>query len=333
VTGPDVTGDEPLIAVDAMGGDDAPAAVVLGALASVAAGRRVVLVGDEAAIEAIIPTGGPTVEVITATEVVEMDDDPAMAVRRKKDSSTHRAVEAVRDGRADAFVGFGNTGATMGVAVLRLGRISGVKRPAMAAMLPVPHLESWTVLLDVGANVECTPAMLEQFARMGVAFSRAWLGREVPRVGVLNIGEEAGKGTELTQAAVAALSSDFENEVGAAVVGNVEGTNLCDGSLDVVVTDGFTGNIAVKTVEGTSANFIKYLRARLGDEADAGALEGAWDVLEPDSHNGAVLLGVKGIAVVGHGSSSPGAVSNAIDQAAQFARVDLSGAVASAIAR
>ena len=230
------------VAVDAMGGDKAPAEIVAGARQAVdELGVPVVLVGRAAELG---DTGG--LEVIEASEVIAMDEDPAQGVRRKKDSSLVRAAEAVRDGRALAMVSAGNTGATMASALLRMGRLKGVSRPAIAT--PIPNLGSHpTVLLDAGANAECTVAMLVQFAQMGATYSRARYGVEDPTVALLSIGEEKSKGTALvkeTHEALAGLD-------GIRFVGNVEGRDLLKGAADVVVTDGFTGNVALKTLEGS----------------------------------------------------------------------------------
>src|SRR5438105_6330387 len=228
------------IAVDAMGGDNAPKEIVEGAKQAVEElGLPVVLVGQP---EAIGDVGG--LEIIAASEVIGMRDDPAQGVRRKKDSSLVRAAEAVRDGRAAAMVSAGNTGATMASALLRMGRLKGVQRPAIATPIPVPG-SSPTVLIDAGANAECTAAWLVQFAQMGSAFAAGRYGIDEPRVGLLSIGEEATKGSRLVKETHALLSgTDLR------FVGNVEGRDLMTDHVDVVVTDGFTGNVALKTLEG-----------------------------------------------------------------------------------
>src|SRR5437762_2896661 len=222
------------IAVDAMGGDRAPEEIVAGARrAADELGVPVALVGRP---EAIGDAGG--LEVIPAAEVIGMDDDPAQGIRRKKDSSLVRAAEAVRDGRAGAMVSAGNTGATMAAALLRMGRLSGVQRPAIATPIPVPG-STPTVLLDAGANAECTPQYLVQFAQMGAAFAAERYGIAEPRVGLLSIGEEDTKGTPLVKETNGLLRAG----AGLRFVGNVEGRDIMTDAVDVVVTDGFTGNV------------------------------------------------------------------------------------------
>ncbi|MDA8037564.1 MAG: phosphate acyltransferase PlsX, partial [Actinomycetota bacterium] len=236
-----------------MGGDRAPAEIVAGALQAAALGLPVVLVGP--ADGSLGDVGG--LEILPASEVIAMDDDPGRSVRTKKDSSLVRAAEAVRDGRASAMVSAGNTGATMASALLRMGRLKGVARPCIAT--PLPALGgSPTVLVDAGANADCQAEWLVQFAQMGAAFFVERFGsRECPRVGLLSIGEESSKGNALTKQAYALLA-----ELGGGAfefIGNVEGRDLLTGGADVVVTDGFTGNVALKTMEGTLRAFMDVL--------------------------------------------------------------------------
>src|SRR5437660_1674451 len=231
------------VRVEAMGGDKAPAEIVAGAVqVQRDFGIPVVLVGRPDVL-ADHDTGG--LEIIPASEVIEMHEDPAKGVRRKKDSSLVRAAEAVRDGRASAMVSAGNTGAAMASALLRLGRLKGVARPAIATPIPVPG-GAPTVLLDAGANAECTAEWLVQFAQMGSAFSRLRFGVDKPRVALLSIGEEETKGSPLVKETYALL----RDAAGINFVGNVEGRDLMSDAADVVVTDGFTGNVALKTLEG-----------------------------------------------------------------------------------
>jgi glycerol-3-phosphate acyltransferase PlsX len=299
------------VAVDAMGGDKAPGEIVAGAVqAARELGVGVVLVGRP---EDIGDSGG--LEVIEAGEVIAMDEDPAQSVRRKKDSSLVRAAEAVRDGRALAMVSAGNTGATMASALLRMGRLSGVARPAIATPIPRPGTTP-TVLLDAGANAECTAAMLVQFAQMGTAYVGARYGVDGPSVALLSIGEEPTKGTPLVKEAHALLA----RAPGLRFVGNVEGRDLLPGAADVVVTDGFTGNVALKTLEGALRFFMDSLGQVLGrDDATreaAGALLPHLAPLaaefDPDNTGGAMLLGVDGVCVISHGSSSARAVVSAV---------------------
>jgi phosphate acyltransferase len=302
------------VAVDAMGGDRAPAEIVAGARqAAHDLGVAVALVGPP---EQVGDTGG--LELWAASEIVEMDEDPAQAVRRKKDSSLVRAAEAVRDGRALAMVSAGNTGATMASALLRMGRLKGVVRPAIAT--PIPNLVSHpTVLLDAGANPECTPQMLVQFARMGAAYASARYGAENPSVALLSIGEEKSKGSPLVKEAHGALA-ELEEGAGLCFRGNVEGRDLLYAPADVVVCDGFTGNVALKTLEGS----LKFLMdAVVGVIGTDDATKRAGDVLvpylaplaevfDPENTGGAMLLGVDGICVISHGSSSAKAIVSAV---------------------
>ncbi|MBA2624663.1 MAG: phosphate acyltransferase PlsX, partial [Acidimicrobiia bacterium] len=263
---------------------------------------------------------------LAAAEVIEMGDDPGASVRRKKDSSLVRAAEAVRDGRAAAMFSAGNTGAAMASALLRMGRIRGVSRPAVATPLPVPGTTP-TVLLDAGANAECTAAWLVQFAQMGSAYARTRYGLAQPRVGLLSIGEEASKGTPLVKEAHLLL----QELPGIDFVGNVEGRDLLSDDLDVVVTDGFTGNVALKSLEGALRCLREALRPLVSAEvwpAIAPVLEG----LDPEVYGGAMLLGVEGVCVIGHGSSSATAVANGIAVAAELVRIDLVGALRAAVA-
>ncbi len=246
------------IALDAVGGDHAPHEVLAGARVAVEElGIPVVLVGPE---DVVAESGFPH---IVATEIIGMGDDGAQGVRRKKDSSLVRAAEAVRDGKASAMVSAGNTGATMASALLRMGRIRGVSRPAIAAPLPVPG-ETPTVLLDAGANAECQPEWLVQFAQMGTVFSRQRFGIAKPRVGLLSIGEEASKGSSF----VKEVHHLLEGAPGVHFIGNIEGHLVATDAVDVVVTDGFSGNVVLKTLEGGLEVILGVIRAGLASTAD-----------------------------------------------------------------
>lgn len=301
-----------------MGGDRAPAEIVDGARQAVAAGYRVLLVGDP---DRIGDTGG--IPVLEASEVVEMHEDPARAVRTKKDSSLARAAEAVRDGRACAMVSAGNTGATMASALFRMGRIKGVARPAIATVIPVSG-STPTVLLDAGANAECNASWLVQFAQMGAVFAHQRLGLSEPRVGLLSIGEEPGKGNPLVKEAYGLLEAGQLGPVGR-FTGNVEGRDVMSDAVDVVVTDGFTGNIVLKTLEGALkfafGAVVDALRsseeARAASDALMGALLPLAAEMDPDTYGGAVLLGVDGVCIISHGSSSARAIVNAVGVAHQ----------------
>ena len=236
------------IAVDAMGGDRAPSEILAGAHEAAALGIPILLVGPEGL------DGLGELPLLHASEVIEMDDDPAQSVRRKRDSTLVRAAEAVRDGKASAMISAGNTGATMASALLRMGRIEGVSRPAIATPVPVPGSHP-TVLLDAGANAEVQPEWLVQFALMGSVYAQQRFGVENPRVGLLSIGEEPGKGDTLRKETYELLKV----ATGINFIGNVEGRDLMTGDVDVVVTDGFTGNVVLKTLEGSLKTVVKAL--------------------------------------------------------------------------
>lgn len=323
------------VAVDAMGGDRAPGEIVAGALqAAHELDVGVLLVGRPDVIEPLFPAGGPPdgVEVVAAYEVVAMHDDPASSVRTKKDSSLVRAAEAVRDGRAQAMVGAGNTGATMASALLRCGRIKGVARPGIAVPIPVPGSHP-QILIDGGATVDCEPEWLLQFARMGSEYARARFHIDAPTIGLLSNGEEAGKGDDLRKRAFSLL------EPLPGFVGNVEGRDLMATEPDVVVTDGFTGNVALKTLEGALrqvAGLVFGVLESTPEAKEAGAvvaplLLDAAAELDPDATGGAVLLGIDGVCVISHGSSSARAIVNAVKVAADCVDVDVVGRIAGAI--
>jgi glycerol-3-phosphate acyltransferase PlsX len=325
------------IAVDAMGGDHAPGAIVAGARAAAAAGTPIVLVGP--------PDLGQQVDIgdlalITAGEVIEMNEDGGRAVRRKKDSTLVRAAEAVRDGHASAMISAGNTGATMASALLRMGRIPGVSRPAIATIIPVPGGRP-TVLLDAGANAEVQPDWLVQFAHMGAIFSRHRFGLDTPKVGLLSIGEEPGKGDslrkeayELLTAAVSTANvSQFE------FVGNVEGRDVMGDAADVIVTDGFTGNVVLKALEGSLRAIVRGLLDAFGStpeykqHADAlmPAMLPLYTTLDPETYGGAMLLGVDGVCIISHGSSSDRAILNAVNVAREMVEGDVVAEISRAI--
>ncbi len=312
------------IALDAMGGDFAPREIIAGARRAVEElGLTVTLVGVP---EALGDTEG--FEVVACSEVIAMDDDPAASVRKKKDSSLVRAAELVRDGRASAMVSAGNTGATMASALLRMGRLPGVIRPCIATPIPNPG-RTPTVLVDAGANAECTPEMLVQFAQLGAAFVSAHYGVATPRVGLLSIGEESSKGTPLVKETHRLLGETR----GFDFAGNVEGRDLIPSPVDVVVTDGFTGNVALKTLEGSLTFIVKMMLGVIDTNEETRAagrvlleyLAPLAATLSPDNQGGALLLGLEGICVISHGSSNATAIMNALRVAAEM---DASGVVA-----
>ena len=321
------------VAVDVMGGDKAPAEIVAGCVqAAEELGIGILLVGRPDALEGLDKGG---LEVVPATEVIDMAEDPGKAVRTKKDSSLVRAAEAVRDGRASAMLSAGNTGATMASALLRTGRIKGVLRPAIVTPIPVPGSATPTALLDAGANVECSPEMLVQFAHMGSAYFRARYGAAEPRVGLLSIGEEPGKGGPLRKEAYELLL----REPGLSFLGNVEGRDVMSDAVDVCVTDGFTGNVTLKALEGgmraLSAAVAGILlgteEARAASETLLPAFAELAAELDPESHGGAMLLGTDGLCIISHGSSSARAVVNALRTARDMVQADLVGAIRQAI--
>jgi glycerol-3-phosphate acyltransferase PlsX len=320
------------VAVDAMGGDKAPGEIVAGARTVAEAGDiGVLLVGLEGQMG---DTGD--LPLLHCTEVIGMDDDPGNGVRRKKDSSLVRAAEAVRDGKAMAMVSAGNTGATMASALLRMGRLPGVIRPAIATPIPDLKKDYPSLLLDAGANAEATVAMLLQFAQMGAAYSTKRYGVARPRVALLSIGEEKSKGTPLVKEAHALLAQGGHGDFD--FVGNVEGRDFFDDQADVIVTDGFTGNVALKTLEGT----LRFLINSLTEIFSAPEVAEAAGVLlphlvplattfDPENTGGAMLLGVDGVCVISHGSSTSVAMVNAITVAHDVAVGGLVEAVAESV--
>ena len=328
-----------IVVVDAMGSDRAPRPEVAGAVKAVRAHDvDVVLVGDAPRLEAELGTAGDVrarIAVVHASEVVSMHDHPGQAFRGKPDSSMRVAVARVAAGQGDAVVSAGNSGAMLATCVLVLGRLAGIDRPAIATVLPTPS--GPLVLCDAGANVEPKPAMLAQFGVLGAAYDRAVHGRSRPRVGLLSNGGEPGKGTELTRAAHALLAQ----ATGAfQYIGYVEGSDLFRGVVDVIATDGFTGNVVLKTCEGIAEGMFGLVkqaldqtpRARLGGALVAPALRGLAKRIDYTEIGGALLAGVTRPAVIAHGRSDANAMCSAIRAAAQFAAVGLPAQLAAALA-
>ena len=321
------------VAVDAMGGDHGPGPNLAGAHAAARDGIPVVLVGPTD-LEGRIASTGDVLDLIEASEVIGMHDDPAAGVRRKKDSTLVRAAEAVRDGRASAMISAGNTGAAMAAALLRMGRISGVKRPAIATPIPVPG-STPTVLLDAGANAEVQPDWLAQFAQMGSIYARHRFDIAEPRVGLLSIGEEATKGDTLRKETHELLATT----PGIDFIGNVEGRDIMSDELDVCVTDGFTGNVVLKTLEGAMKAVIAALLDAFSPpeftthaEALMPALLPLYATLSPDTYGGAILLGVDGVCIISHGSSGPEAIRNGIGVARDMVEREITAEITAAIA-
>jgi phosphate acyltransferase len=307
------------IAVDAMGGDRGPGEIVAGALAARSDTLTPILFGD-----AGIDTHG--LELQATSGVVEMHEKPADAVRAKPDSSLVASVRAVHEGNADAVVSAGNTGAMLAAGLLELRRIPGVMRPAIA--VPIPTQNGPSVLLDAGANADARPEHLVQFATMGAVFAEEILGVGRPTVRLLSIGEEEEKGNQLTLEAHALLKeSDLQFE------GNCEGRDILRGAADVVVTDGFTGNVVLKTLEGTIRTILEGLRdeitattrGKIGGLMIRPAARNLRHRLDPDTYGGAYLLGLRGLAVVAHGNSSSRAIENATRLAARGVDNDVVG--------
>lgn len=327
------------IAVDAMGGDYAPREVVAGA---VEAARGLVdvtdicLVGDETAIQAELDrceSVSDKIRIRHASEVVAMDEAPARAVRRKRDSSIGRAVEMVKNGEADALVSAGNTGAVVAAATLKLRTLKGVSRPAIAAVMPT-QLRPF-VLVDAGANLDCEPALLRQFAVMGSIYSHAILGAESPTVGLLSIGGEDIKGNETTKETFRLLQDSP-----LAFRGNIEGHDLFEGRIDVAVCDGFVGNIVLKTSESTAhaigcwmkQEFKQNWMRLIGCGFLRGALRSMKARLDPETYGGAPLLGVNGVCIITHGGSSKRAIYHAIRVAGESVHQQLNETIVSDIA-
>ncbi len=313
------------IAVDAMGGDRAPFVVVQGAVeAAREYGHPIILVGDGELVRSELEkhsTSGLPISVKHAGEVVAMDEPPSQAVRRKKDSSIRVAADLVRNGQAGAFFSAGNTGAAMAVSKFRWGCLKGVERPAIAVQLPTS--EGVTTLLDAGATIDCKPKHLVQFAIMGEMYSRYILRKPDPKVALLSIGEEAGKGNEVIKEAFAVLKESSLN-----FIGNLDGKEVYQGKADVIVCDGFVGNVALKISESAAEMIAKTFRReltrtwvnKLGALILRPALRNFRRAVDYSEYGGAPLLGVNGVCIIGHGGSSAKAIRNAIRVAGEFMR-------------
>jgi glycerol-3-phosphate acyltransferase PlsX len=314
--------DGSLLALDVMGGDDAPLATLKGALLACSGGAsapippgRLLLVGDEPRMEALLRElgGNPGFRLQHASQVIEMGDAPAQALRAKPDSSIGRCVQAVKEGRAAAVVGMGNTGACVGAATLGLGTIPGVRRPGIAVTLNLTG--NPITILDMGANIAPKPDHLLQYGAMGTVYARDCLGQARPRVGLLNVGEEKGKGTDLLKEA-----HDLLEQSGLEFVGNVEGGDIFREACDIVVTDGFTGNVILKLLEQFAAFFMNKIVGELsrnGTPLSKSALGDLAARIDYTTYGGALLLGVNGVVVIGHGRSDQRAVANALALAAR----------------
>jgi glycerol-3-phosphate acyltransferase PlsX len=328
------------IAVDVMGADRGPAEIVAGARqAADEHGIPVMLVGQPEVLETLDIGDLP---VLHASEVIDMHDDPAAAIRRKRDASVVRAAEAVRDGKAAAMVSAGNTGAAVASALLRVGRIAGVQRPCIATVLPRPGSPTPpTILVDSGANAECAAGWLVQFGQMGAVYAAARFGIE-PKVGLVSIGEEASKGTALVKEAHALLAEPgvFDGTDGT-WIGNVEGRDALTGAVDVMVADGFTGNVLLKTLEGGARVMVDAVLAALNStpetkaasEVLVPALLPLYVEMDPDTYGGAMLLGVDGVCIISHGKSTARAIVNAVRLGADMVETDLVGRLRKVVGR
>lgn len=326
--------DEVKVVVDAMGGDDAPGVVLEGVGQAVAQdpSLTVILTGPE---DVIVPFAAQHGNVIAhpTTEVIGMGEHPAEAVRRKKDSSIVVGCQLVKDGEAGGFFSAGSTGACMSAATLVIGRIKGVKRPAIATVLPSPVAK--VVFADMGANADCKPEYLVQFARMARVYAQVTLGIDNPSVGLLNIGEEETKGSEFAQECHRLMKEHVPN-----FRGNAEGRALALGGFDVIVTDGFTGNVALKVYEGVGMALLAGLKetiysttkSKIGGLLIKDALSKFKDELSADKYGGAQLLGCKGVCLIGHGSSNAQAICSGVLATADAIRQDMPGRLAFALA-
>ncbi|MDZ8089991.1 MULTISPECIES: phosphate acyltransferase PlsX [unclassified Nostoc] len=310
------------IAIDAMGGDHAPGEIVAGALrAREELGVDILLVGDPQQIEAALPskTSLGQVEIVTAEEAIAMDEEPLNAVRRKRKASINVAMDLVKQEKADAVFSAGHSGAAMASALLRLGRLPGIDRPAIGTVFPTIIAGKPVLVLDVGANVDCRPKFLEQFGVMGSAYSKYVLGTDEPKVGLLNIGEEDSKGNDAAVRAHQLLRENSQINF----IGNAEGRDVLSGRFDVIVCDGFVGNVLLKFAEAVGEVILQILREELpqGLHGQIGSallkpnLKRIKQRMDHAEHGGALLLGVAGVCFIGHGSSQAPSIFNAIRMA------------------
>ncbi len=311
-----------------MGGDFGPYPIIEGTILALRERKdfQAILVGEKAKLLSLISKRyTDRIEIVQADDVIGMDEAATEALRRKE-SSIYKAIELVRQGKADGVVSAGHSGATMSLATLRIGRLKNVSRPAIATLMPT-YKHKKTLVLDVGANVDCKPEHLFEFGVMGEAYARAILQNEAPQVGLLSNGEEESKGNETTKAAYKLLQKlpTFK--------GNIEGNNIFDGSVDVVVCDGFTGNIVLKTSEGVADAISKLMKANIKKTpiriAGALMMKKVFRALKKEidysEYGGAPLIGIKGCAIISHGKSTPKAIKNAIFQAIRYIESDING--------
>ena len=314
------------VALDAMGTDHGPAETVAGAVVAAQEGHDVVIVGDAPTVRSELKRCGHDLEVIHASQTIEMHEDPARAIRDKADASVNVAARLLRNDEVDAVVLPGSTGAALAAAAIVVGRVRGVHRPAIATILPTPG--SPTVLIDAGANPECRPEFLAQFGVMGSVVAEIVFGLDRPRVGLVNIGSEESKGRELDKAAHALLA---RSEVH--FIGNVEGGDFAHDRADVFVADGYTGNVILKTSEGTAGYAMQLALGALStlppdiQEPVMAAMGSVRSRLDPDRYGGAYLVGTRGVVIIAHGGSSRVAIANAITMAVEGAEHDMVGEI------
>jgi len=327
------------IALDAMGGDYAPAVNIEGAIETVTdiEGIDVILVGDESSIQReldgkkYLPN---RILIKHSSQVVGMDESPSVAIRKKRDSSISRAIELVKNGEADGFVSAGHSGVVMATALLQLGTSKGVVRPAIATIMP--SLKAPFVLIDAGVNLHCKPENLLQFALMGSAYCRAIFERSEPKVALLSVGEEDTKGNELTKEAFKLLKKIDIN-----FTGNIDGKDIFTGIADVIVCDGFTGNIVLKTSEGLADAIVKILKREIAEQSVGrigyllmkNALIGFKKKTDYDEYGGAPLLGINGTCIISHGRSTAKAIKNALKVASDFSEKRVYEVIASDIGK
>lgn len=324
------------VALDAMGGDFAPQATVTGAIRAAEAGYEVALVGDEAVLKAelatheVVPSG---IRIVHAPDAIDMHEQPSLATARRRGSSIYVGLELVKNGEAGAFVSNGNTGAVLALSLMVIGKLPGVDRPALAAVIP-PRTGGPTLILDVGANAESRPLQLVQWGAMGAEYMKVAFGVPDPKVGLLSIGEEPSKGSTLVVEANKALAQTSVN-----FVGNVEGGDIAHSDVDVIVTDGFTGNVVLKLIEGLATSILgsvrdaasESMRARVGGLLLMPSLRSIRQRFDYRQYGGAPLIGVNGIVLVGHGRSDAIAVANAIRSSATAAEFGARDAFAAAV--
>jgi len=324
------------VAIDAMGGDFGPAPIVAGALEALKTAKfEAILVGDRGIIASLLPDNLKSkITIVHAADVISMHEHATDALK-KKSSSIYVATELARDAKADAVVSAGHSGATMSLATLRIGRIDGIARPAIATLMPTSIDGQKSLLLDVGANVDCKPEHLFQFGVMGLAYAKDVMGIKKVKIGILTNGEEETKGNEATREAAAMLKALPE------FIGNVEGDNIFDGSVHVVVCDGFVGNIVLKTSEGAADTIGKFMKSHIKKSAFASfgsvfmskVFAGLKKQIDYAEYGGAPLLGINGAVIISHGKSNPKAIKNAIFQAINFAKSDVNSHIKASLAR